>query len=90
MSQAADLEELMGYLVRSSRLSAEEVRHLLEEVFAFLHETPAEFVRRRHRALQADGFSNAEILQQLGRELSGRRFRAPPFSMRQIRRMIYG
>jgi hypothetical protein len=90
MSDPGELEELVTYLVRSSRLSAEEVRRMLENVLAFLHETPEDFVRRRHLVLQADGLSNPEIFLQLTAELSGRRFRAPRYSERQIRRMIYG
>jgi hypothetical protein len=90
MSDPGELEELVAYLTRSSRLSEEEARHIVENVLAFLHETPEDFVRRRHRALQADGLSNTEIYLRLTIELSARRFRAPAFTERQIRRMIYG
>ena len=90
MSDPGELEELVIYLVRSSRLSAEEARRLLENVLAFLHETPEDFVRRRHLVLQAEGLSNSEIFLQLTAELSVRRFRAPAYTERQIRRMIYG
>jgi hypothetical protein len=90
MSDPGELEELIAYLARSSRLSPEEARRILENVLAFLHETPEDFVRRRHRALQADGLSNPQIYLRLTAELSVRRFRAPPYTQRQIRRMIYG
>ena len=90
MSDPGELEELVAYVARSSRLSHEEVRHIVENVLAFLHEMPEDFVRRRHRALQADGLPNTEIYLQLAAELSARRFRAPSFTARQIRRMIYG
>ena len=63
---------------------------MLENVFAFLHETPEQFVRRRHLALQADGRSNAQIYLQLSAEVAARRFGAPAYTERQIRRMIYG
>jgi hypothetical protein len=90
MSDPGELEELVTYLVRSSRLSAEEARRIVENVLAFLHETPEDFVRRRHLILQADGLSNPEIYRRLTAELSVRRFCAPPYTQRQIRRMIYG
>ena len=90
MSDPGELEELVDYLARSSRLSAEEARRMLENVFAFLHETPEQFVRRRHLALQADGRSNAQIYLQLSAEVAARRFGAPAYTERQIRRMIYG
>ena len=90
MSDPGELEELVTYLVRSSRLSAAEARRFVENVFAFLHETPEAFVRRRHLVLQEQGLANPEIYLRLTAELSMRRFRAPPYTERQIRRMIYG
>jgi hypothetical protein len=90
MSDPGELEELVTYLVRSSRLSPEEARRILENVLAFLHETPEDFARRRHLVLQAEGLSNPQIYLRLTAELSVRRFRAPPYTERQIRRMIYG
>ena len=90
MSDPGELEELITYLARSSRLSPQEARRILENVLAFLHETPEDFVRRRHLKLQADGLSNPQIYLQLTAELAARRFRAPPYTERQIRRMIYG
>ena len=90
MSDPGELEELVTYLVRSSRLSTQEARHIVENVLAFLHETPEDFVRRRHLILQADGLSNAEIYLRVTAEIAARRFRAPAYTERQIRRMIYG
>jgi polyhydroxyalkanoate synthesis regulator phasin len=90
MSDPGELEELVAYLVRSSRLSAEEARRIVEDVLAFLHETPEQFVRRRHLALQTEGRSNTEIYLRLTAEVAARRFGAPAYTARQIRRMIYG
>jgi hypothetical protein len=90
MSDPGDLHELIAYLARSSRLSPAEARRLVQEVLDFLHETPEDFVRRRHLVLQADGLANPEIFRQLTAELAARRFRAPACTERQIRRMIYG
>lgn len=90
MSDPGEFEDLVAYLARSSRLSLEEARRAVENVLAFLNETPEEFVRRRHLVLQAEGLPNAEIYLQLTAELSARRFRAPACTPRQIRRLIYG
>jgi hypothetical protein len=91
MSESGELpDELIAYLARTSRLSASEARRVVAEVFSFLDETSAEFVRRRHRALQAEGLSNTSIYVRLAAELSEWRFRAPAYTARQIRRMIYG
>jgi hypothetical protein len=90
MSDLGELQELIDYLTRTSRLSASEAQRVVAEVLTFLNETPEDFVRRRHRALQAEGLSNPSIYMRLAAELSAWRFRAPQFTARQIRRMIYG
>ena len=85
-----ELGELVAYLARSSRMTLAEARRAVDEVLAFMSETPEEFIRRRHIALQAQGQSNTAIFAQIARELAQRRFRAPDYSERQIRRVIYG
>jgi hypothetical protein len=90
MTDLGELEELIGYLGRTSRLSAAEARRLVGEVLSFLAETPEAFVRRRHLALQTQGLPNEAIFAQLAAELERLRFRAPPLTARQIRRIIYG
>ena len=90
MSEPAEFEDLVNYLVRTTRLSRAEAARLVGEVFAFLDERPEEFVSRRHRALQSEGLSNSEIFARLAAELERWRFRAPQYSGRQLRRMIYG
>ena len=90
MSDAADLEELVAYLVRTSRLDPAQAARLVDEVLAAMDETPEAFIRRRHRALQGEGLSNEAIFARIGAELARRRFRAPAYTARQIRRIIYG
>jgi thioesterase domain-containing protein len=90
MSDAADLEDLVAYLVRTSRLDRAQAARLVDEVLAVLDETPEDFIRRRHRALQAEGLSNEAIFARISAELPRRRFRAPDYTPRQIRRIIYG
>jgi hypothetical protein len=90
MSDLGEFQELIEYLARTSRLSPSEAQRVVTEVLSFLEETPEEFVRRRHRALQAEGLSNPTIYVRLAAELAAWRFRAPKYTARQIRRMIYG
>jgi hypothetical protein len=90
MSDLTDLADLQAYLVRTSRLNPAEAARLTEEVVAFLDETPEEFIRRRHHELQAQGLANPAIYTRIGAELERRRFRAPRFTVRQLRRIVYG
>ncbi|HLK71230.1 MAG TPA: hypothetical protein VKT19_04700 [Steroidobacteraceae bacterium] len=90
MLDHSELHELASYLARTTRLELDEAHRVVHEVMGFLHETPDAYVRRRHRALQAEGLANATIYARLSAELSAWRFCAPALSARQIRRMIYG
>ena len=90
MSEPSEFGDLVAYLARSTRLSQSEASRLVGEVLSFLDERPEEFVCRRHRALQGEGLSNGEIFARLAIELARWRFRAPAYSERQLRRMIYG
>jgi hypothetical protein len=86
----SELGDLLDHLVRSSRLSRSEAARVVEEVFAFFNENPEAFVCRRHRALQGAGLSNSAIFARIADELSCFRFRAPTYTERQLRRIIYG
>ena len=90
MSEQTELTELANHLVRTTRLTASEASKVIDEVLSFMNETPDEFIRRRHLALQAQGYSNARIFPRLAAELSERRFRAAEYSERQLRRIVYG
>jgi hypothetical protein len=90
MSESTEFADLLAYLVRTTRLSQAEAARLIDEVLSFLDEQPEEFVCRRHRAMQGEGLSNTEIFARLAAELERWRFRAPQYSERQLRRMIYG
>lgn len=85
-----DLGELVAYLTQTTRLSAAEAGRLVTEVLDFLDESAEEFIRRRHAELQRSGGANADIFAQVGAEAERRRFRAPAYTLRQIRRIIYG
>jgi hypothetical protein len=90
MAEPAELSDLIAYLTRTSRLTPSEALHVVGEVMSFLNDSPEEFICRRHRVLQAEGLPNTEIYARLRDELERWRFRAPDYTERQIRRLIYG
>ena len=85
-----DLDDLILHLVSTTRLSRPEAVRVVQEVFAFLAESPEAFVVRRHAELRTANQPNAAIFERIARELRDRRFRGPDLSERQIRRLIYG
>ena len=85
-----DLEDLVDYLARTTRLERGEAERLVDEVLSFLGEQPEPFVRRRHLELQRQGLSNEAIFARLEQELRRRRFAAPAYTRRQLRRIVYG
>jgi hypothetical protein len=89
-AEANDLEDLVDYLARTSRLERSEAERMIDEVLSFLGEQPEQFVRRRHLELQRQGLANEAIFARLGQELARRRFAAPAYSRRQLRRIVYG
>lgn len=89
-AELTDFVELAAYLVRTTRLTPAEAARVVGEVLSFLDETADDFIRRRHRTLQAAGCANSEIFTRIATELSQWRFRATGYSERQIRRAIYG
>jgi len=90
MSDAGDLDDLMAHVARSSGLSPSQARRIVDDVLTYLAESPEDFVRRRHAALSRLGRRNDEIYARIADEVAGRRFPAPLYSLRQIRRIIYG
>lgn len=90
MSEASDLDDLVAYVARSSGLDPSQARRIVDDVLSYLGESPQDFVRRRHAALLRLGRRNDEIYPRIAGELAERRFPAPPYSIRQIRRIIYG
>jgi len=78
------------YLSERYGLDESELDLLIEDIWSFTGEEPESFLIRRHRELQAEGWTNEAIFGRLARELSEGRFASPPRSTRQIRRVIYG
>lgn len=82
--------ELVSHLVQTCPLSASEASRVVADVLGYFSESSEEFVRRRHRELKARGLTNDLAFGEIAAELSLRRFVAPKYSLRQLRRMVYG
>ncbi|MFF5855669.1 hypothetical protein ACFY8B_08535 [Streptomyces sp. NPDC012751] len=83
-------DELVDHLTRSTALSRGEALRVVQDVLAYFDETTQEFVRRRHRELQARGLVNEEIFQRIEADLKYRAVAPPELTLRQLRRMVYG
>ena len=83
-------DDLLAHLERTSGLQRHQAERLVDEVLAFFAETAESYVRRRHRELQREGLANPAIFARIGEELERRRVAAPPYTERQLRRLVYG
>lgn len=83
-------DDLIAHLVRSTPLSPGEATRVVADVLGYFAEPAEDFVRRRHAELQARGLRNDRIFDRVGAELGQRRVPAPPYSARQLRRLVYG
>ncbi|AGS69760.1 hypothetical protein [Streptomyces collinus] len=83
-------EELVDHLTRSTPLSRGEALRVVQDVLAFFDETTQDFVRRRHRELQAQGLTNTTIFGRIEADLRYRAVAPPELTLRQLRRMVYG
>ncbi|MFG2608385.1 hypothetical protein ACGFT2_33280 [Streptomyces sp. NPDC048514] len=83
-------DELVDHLTRSTPLSRGEALRVVQDVLAFFDETTQDFVRRRHRELQAQGLVNTEIFDRIEADLKYRAVAPPELTLRQLRRMVYG
>jgi len=82
--------DLVEYLSRTWPLSAAEASRVVAEVLGYFSEPPAGYVRRRHRELRAGGLTNDLAFAQIAAEMPQRRYPPPEFSLRQLRRIVYG
>ena len=97
MRHAADVpgagqvhDELVTHLTRISPLGPGEAARVVAEVLGYFSESAEEYVRRRHRELKAEGLTNDQAFGRIAAELPARRVTAPRFSLRQLRRVVYG
>ena len=82
--------ELVDYLARSCSFSPTEAARVVADVLGYFSEAPEDFVRRRHRELKARGYTNDQAFGQIAAEIPARRYAAPNYSQRQLRRIVYG
>jgi hypothetical protein len=83
-------DDLVEYLIRTCPLSPTEAGRVVADVLGYFSEPPADFVRRRHRELKAQGLTNDLAFDQIVTEIPQRRYAPPEFSVRQLRRIVYG
>ncbi|MBJ6638810.1 hypothetical protein ACWER6_18565 [Streptomyces sp. NPDC004009] len=83
-------EELVDHLTRSTPLSRGEALRVVQDVLAYFDETTQDYVRRRHRELQAQGLTNTAIFDRIEADLKYRAVAPPELTLRQLRRMVYG
>ncbi|GGO88793.1 hypothetical protein [Wenjunlia tyrosinilytica] len=83
-------EDLLDHLTRTTPLRRGEAAKVVADVLAYFGESAEEFVRRRHRELQAKGLPNAEIFERVTAELPHRAVAPAQLSLRQLRRIVYG
>lgn len=83
-------DDLIDHLVRTTPLRRGEAVRVVLDVLAYFDETTEEFVRRRHRELQAGGMNNAHAFERIAAELPRRAVAPPTLSLRQLRRIVYG
>ncbi|WP_155054798.1 hypothetical protein [Streptomyces blattellae] len=83
-------DELVDHLTRSTPLNRGEALRVIQDVLAYFDETTEDYVRRRHRELQARGLVNSEIFNRIEADLTYRAVAPPELTLRQLRRIVYG
>jgi hypothetical protein len=83
-------DDLVEYLIRTCPLSPAEAARVVADVLGYFSEAADDYVRRRHRELKARGLTNDVAFEQIATEIPQRRYAPPAFSLRQLRRIVYG
>ena len=83
-------DDLVDYLTSTCPLSRAEARRVVADVLGYFSEPAEDYVRRRHRELKAKGLTNDLAFDQIAIEIPQRRYAPPEFSLRQLRRIVYG
>jgi hypothetical protein len=82
--------DLVEYLIRTCLFSPAEAARVVADVLGYFSEPPEDYVRRRHRELKARGLTNDLAFEQIAAEIPLLRYAAPDYSLRQLRRIVYG
>lgn len=83
-------EDLIDHLTQSSSLGPGEAARLIDDVVGYFSEPADTFVRRRHGELKSRGLTNDRAFDQITVELQHRLVAPPQYTLRQLRRIIYG
>jgi hypothetical protein len=83
-------DDLVDYLTSTCPLSRAEARRVVADVLGYFSEPAEDYVRRRHRELKAKGLTNDLAFDQIAIEIPQRSYAPPDFSLRQLRRIVYG
>lgn len=82
--------QLIAHIARSTNLPTQQAARVIADILEFYSESAEAFVARRHQELAQQGLKNPAIFDRISKELPARRFTSPSFSLRQLRRLIYG
>ncbi len=83
-------QDLARHVAASTGLPQATAARVIADVASYFNETIEEFVRRRHAEMRQRRRRNDEIWPAIAAEAGQRRFAAPEFSLRQLRRIVYG
>ncbi|WFG46886.1 hypothetical protein PaSha_19105 [Pseudonocardia alni] len=82
--------DLVRHVAATTGLAEPVAARVVADVVAYFGETTEEFVRRRHRELQARDRRNDEIWPRIAAELAARVVGPGDVSQRRLRRIVYG
>ena len=83
-------DDLVAHLTRTTPLSPGEAARVVADVLGYFAESAEAYVRRRHGELKARGLTNDQVFRRISAELPLRRFLPQQYSLRQLRRIVYG
>jgi len=81
-----ELKERLFHIIPIENI---DYNKLYEEILSFFSETEENYLIRRHKELQNDGYKNNEIYPMLSEEITQRLFKGNKLTDRQIKRIIY-
>jgi len=79
-----------SYLLGIVDVAERDLDKLVAELMDYWSQPMEDWIVRRHRELQREGVKCRHAYGRIRSELPARRFRSPPLSERQIRRILYG
>jgi hypothetical protein len=81
-----DFKERLSHIIPVDNL---DINKLHEEILSFFSESKIDYIKRRHKELQSQGYKNTNIYTIISTEIPNRLFRGQKLSARQLKRIIY-